>query len=308
MALTQVLEYRPADVRRVYDALTYSEMVAGFPTLQPGDRVKVNSSGLTYEVVAQEAVRPLDHLKHAKLAYAVQMNSVESEALADTDAALLRVIDGVRIHGQGIAEADSGAVWTNGADGFVATLTTTDEAAHLVALSYGTDTEAFDAATYGPMSVEAVVSMTSALTDRALFVGFAAGLADALDPVVTGSGTTITLVNDDLVGLYFDSGLTAASRLYLPYNNANGAATIETTATGVDSGVNFSAAGTYVRLRVTVHADGRVVGYVNGAKVCETAAGAVATTVDLNPLVYVESNAAAVKIMTLKEFWFASEA
>lgn len=308
MALTQVREYRAGDVKRLYNALTYAEMIAGFPTLKPGDRVRVNSSGLLYEVSEAEEVRLLSSLKSASAAQVADFQVLESEALADTDAALIRTVDGLRIHGQGLAETDSGAVWSRGLGGVIATLTTTDEIDHLVALSFGTDTESYTAAAFGPMHVEAVVTQSSAITARGMYLGFSGAMADAKDPVVSGSATTISLTDDDSVGLYFDTDLTDGDRYFLPYNNANGAASIETTAAGVDTGVDVAAAGTYQRLRVTVNADGSVEAYINGALVSRLPAASVATSVAMNPILYIQASAAAVKAMLVKEFWFSSEA
>lgn len=306
-AATQISVFRNQDITKLYTVPVHSDLVLNSTTFKPGDLVQVLSTGVVYLVAGPDSFFPLSSIAPGAAPvntgkFETDFRDTTGEPLADTDAAVTILSSGLRIHGQGIAEADSGAVISYTADGNVCRLTTTDEAAHLVALSFSTGTtETMTPATHGPIEISAVVSMVTALTDRALFLGVVGAIADALDPVVTGSTTTITLVQDDLAGLYFDSGLTAATRIYMPYNKADGAASIATTGAGVDTGVDFSAAGTYVALKLRIEANGDIKGFVNGVQVSEAKLALTAATA-VAPVLYIESNAAAVKAMDVKYF------
>lgn len=298
---TETKVFRPAAVQRVYVAANYADMVTDAQLYNPGDIVEVATSGIRYLVTGPEDFQPLTDERFTQNSVFYNASDDEGEAIAETNTTVVLAGTGVRVCGQGLAEDDAGAVVAYGVGGSQLALTTTDEAAHLVALSWGGNTEPWTPAASGPMEVEAVVDMDTAITDRAFFIGFVGAMADALDPVVTGSATTITLVQDDVHGLYFDSGLTDADRLFMVYNKADAAASIATTATGVDTGTDFPAADTKIRLKVRIEADGTMRCYANGIKIGERVASA-ATAVALSPVVYVESNAAATKTMNVHEF------
>jgi len=245
---------------------------------------------------------PLDMESSGLLRWKSRFKDGVGKAVADTAAVAVLSSSGLRVFGQGIAETDSGLVATTPEGGPIATITTTDEAAHLAAVSVGTTASVpFQPNTNGLMVLDTILAMSSAITERALFVGFLGTLADALDPAVTGSTTTITLVQDDLAGLYFDSGLTDADRLYAPSNKGNAAAS-QTTAS-CDTETDFPAAGTYVRLRVQIDETGKMTCFVNKAQVFELE-DALDVDEEIGPVVYVESNAAAVKTMLMKYFDF----
>jgi hypothetical protein len=223
------------------------------------------------------------------------------EPLADTDAALTIPGSGVRVHGQGIAEIDSGAVVTHGEGGPVMRLTTTDEDEHLVALGYGGTTVPFQPDTHGPLVVDAEVSMVSAITLRSLFLGFLGTAADALDPAVTASGVTATLVQDDLAGVVFDAEFTDADRLYAVHNKSDEAASQDVSASGRDTSVDFPAAGTYARLRVEISAAGVMAVFKDKVQVARIAA-ALDVDEEVAPALYIRSTSAAVKSMDVKRF------
>lgn len=303
-AATLVHTYRPGTSGHYYTVPTYADIALNGSTLNPGDVVKVVASGRVYLFVAPDTVVALGKSEQVGgfiKEYDASVADLVGEALTDTDTEFRVPGSGLRIHGQGLAETDSGVTIAYGAGGPVITMTTTDEADHLVALSFGGDTEMWTPAASGPFEVEAEVTMSSAITLRSMFLGFCGTMTAALDPVITGDTATITLVQDDLVGLSYDAALTDADRIYFAYNKANGAASQLVTAAGVDTGVDFPAAGTYVKLRVRVEADGTAKAYVNDVLV-STVVGASSTSVALNPVLYVRSTSTAVKTMLVKRF------
>lgn len=209
---------------------------------------------------------------------------------------------GLKVVGEGIAETDSGATVAIAEDGAILTLTTTDEAAHNIGLSVGLTTSVpFQPNSHGPVVIDALLTNSSAITLRNFFFGFVGTCADNVAMPVTGSATTITLVQDDLAGLMFDVGLTATTRLYAPHNKSDEAATIATTATGVDTGVAIAAAGTYQRLRVEISAAGAMTCFVDKVQVTSIAAS-LDVDEEIAPLLLLGSTSTAVKTMLVKYF------
>lgn len=220
-------------------------------------------------------------------------------AVADTANAFIVPGSGLRIFGQGLAETDAGlVVQTAGEGGSVGRLTTTDETAHLTAIGMEAGTMQPDQ--HKLLVVDVELTHVSAITTRSMFVGFLGTAADALDPAVTGSTVTATLVQDDLAGLIFDTGLTAASRLYGVHNKSDEAAT-QALGTDGDTGVNVAAAGTYQRFRVEITAAGVMTAFVDKALVY-TRSAALDADEEVSPAVYVQSLSAAVKSMDVRRF------
>lgn len=220
-------------------------------------------------------------------------------ALAGSAASVVLAGSGVRVFGQGAAENDSGAVaQTAGEGGTEMRLTTTDEAAHTIAL--GMEAGVMQPDQHGTLVIDIELSNVSAITLRSMFIGFAGLAADALDPIVTGSTTTATLVQDDLAGMFFDVGLTDADRLYGVHNKSNANATQDLTADG-DTSTDIAAAGTYQRLRVEIAVDGDLTCFVDKAQVYSQA---VALDVDeeCSPVFYIESTSAATKSVDVRRF------
>ena len=231
------------------------------------------------------------------------------KAHADTAATATVAGSGIRVHGQGIAETDSGLVITMTATdgkGAVGTLTTTDEDAHTAVVSVGLGTTpVFQPDQNGTVVVDTLLTNVSAITLRAAFLGFCGSAADALDPLMTYSATTISFADtiaDDVAGLTFSVELTDTDRWFAPHDKANASASIATTATGVDTGVDVAAAGTYQFLRTEVDADGAVRMFIDKAQVASFAAGTLDTDEEIHPLVYVESTSTAVKAIAMRHF------
>ena len=221
-------------------------------------------------------------------------DSAEVKAIADTGATAV-LNSGLRVFGQGIADTDSGLTHSYEAEeGGLGALLTTNESAHLAALGMGDTTLLFQPDTHGPLVIDVEFTHDTAITDRATFLGFLGAVADALDPAVTGATTTLTLVLDDLAGIFQDSGLTDADGLFLPHNKSNEAATIETTAAGVDVSTTIKAAATFQRWRVEISRTGVMTAFVDKVQV-GTIAAALDADEEVMPAFYVEANAAAIK-------------
>ncbi len=309
MALTAIRQFRANSAPTYFEALTYAEMVAGAPTIGPGDYCKVSSTNTLYLCTDYEEFQPISGGGNLGKRFQGVFEDfanpgITGNWLAVTDTSTSYVSNkGVTVFGQGLSEIDSGVTVAIGAGGPVASVLTTDESGRLTALGLGgaTTAESWDPATYGPLVVEAEVAMSSALTNRAFFIGFIGAQTAALDPVVTGSTTTITLVADDVHGILMDSSLTDAAGLMMVYNKANAAATIATTDTGVDTGVDFPTAGTYAKFKVQIEPNGKMTCWKDGV-VIGTRAASASTSVALNPVVYVESRTTAIATMLCKSF------
>lgn len=221
------------------------------------------------------------------------------KAVADTAAEAILADSGLRVFGQGIAETDSGYVaQTAGEGGIVGRLTTTDEVAHLAAI--GTEAGVMQPDQHQLLVVEAELTNVSAITARALFLGFLGTAADALDPAVTGATTVATLVQDDLAGVWFDTGLTDTTGLYAVHNKSDEAATQNLALDG-DTGTDIAAAGTYQRLRVEITAAGAMTVFVDKVQVYSRAACLDADE-EVSPVLYVGSNATATKSIDVRYF------
>jgi hypothetical protein len=227
------------------------------------------------------------------------------KTIADTRATKT-LTNGIRVHGQGIDELDSGLTVTMSDQGAVGALITTNETAHTAVLSVGTGTTpVYQPDQNGTMVIDVTGSNNTAITARAVFCGFCGSAANALDPVATGSTTTISFaatVGDDVVGILMDSGLTDADGLFAPHDAGNANANIETTATGVDLSTTMAAAGTDQRYRVEVDADGGVRVFVDMVLKTTYAAATMDVDEELHPVFYIESNATATKQFDVKQF------
>lgn len=230
------------------------------------------------------------------------------KAISDTAASVnLANGSGIRVHGDDVTQTDSGLTIAQGENGPVASLITTATTAKIAALS-GLNTNAsawpFQPDAHGPLVIDALATMSAAITSRRLFVGFLGTAADALAVAFTGSTLTITMVQDDCAGMIMDTGLTATARLFAPHNKSDEAASILTSATGVDTGVDLATAGTYQRFRVEISRAGVMTCFVDKIQVTQIAAS-VDVDEELSAVIYVGSLASATKTLLLKKlaFW-----
>ncbi len=182
-----------------------------------------------------------------------------------------------KLHGQGIAEVDSGAPaiadYANGA----VRVTTTNEDNHSAQLV--TDA-VFKAGLNGTIVLEARVAM-AALTARQSFIGFTDDAAVTAIAPATGATTTITLADSDLCGFLMSSTLTASAEWHTVHNG--GTATGVTDSTALTTSED-AVAGEYDVLRIEIDINGTARWYVND-ELKKTLAGAVSTTVALGVFV-----------------------
>lgn len=224
------------------------------------------------------------------------------KAIADTAATATLVGSGLRIFGNAIIDVDSGLTIAIGEDGPIASLIASATANDVAALGVGITTSVpFQPDSHGPLVIDALITNSSAITLRRFFMGFIGTAADALVSPVTGTTLTLTLVQDDLAGLFFDVGLTDGDRLFAPHNKSDEAATILTTATGVDTGVDIAAAGTYQRLRIEISAAGVMTCFVNKIQVTQIAASLDANE-EVAPVLLIASTSSATKTLLVKKF------
>jgi hypothetical protein len=270
----------------------------------PGSTYQALSTGVEYTNEGTQASpywTPTNHANGRLFGAFNDFRDGVGKAHADTAAGVTLVGTGLRIFGQGIAETDSGVVVTHGEGGPVARITTTDEDAHLIALGYGGTTVPFQPDTHGPLVVDVEIAMVTALTLRRLFVGFVGTAADALDPPVTSTTLTHTLVQDDLAGIVYDAAMTDAGGLWAVHNKSDEAATLASTATGCDTGVDISAFGTYQRLRVEISRAGVMTCFKDKVQIARVAAS-LDVDEEVAAVVSLGSTSAAVKIADVKRF------
>lgn len=249
---------------------------------------------------------PVNFTQRGLYGWFTDFRDAVGKAVSDTAATATVGGSGLRVHGQGIAETDSGLTVAISDQGAVGSLVTTDEVAHTAVLSFGNGTvPLFQPDQNGTIAMDAVIAQSSAITLRATVFGFCGSAADALDPVLTYSGTTISFaatIGDDFAGLARSVDLTSTDRWFAPHDKGNANASIATTATGVDTGVDQAAAGTYQRLRVECDADGAVRVFIDKALVSSFDAGCLDTDEEIHPILYVESTSTATKTMLVKSY------
>ncbi|MCH8278127.1 MAG: hypothetical protein IIC12_04255 [Proteobacteria bacterium] len=116
---------------------------------------------------------------------------------------------------------------------------------------------------------------------------------------------TITqLVQDDLALLFMDDDLTDAAGLFLAHNKSDAAATIATSATGVDTGTDIAAVGTFGRYRVELQRTTTVVKMV--AFKDKVQIGSIADALDedeeCSPVLYIGSGTTSTEAIDVRRF------
>ena len=195
---------------------------------------------------------------------------------------------GLRVIGQGIAEADSG-ITVGESDGLngVGILTTTNEDAHSCGLTTG---KVFDVGKMAPINIECRVQFPDLDTKAFYF-----GLTDVNDDTtilegnnLVASGTSLTLSASDLCGFLIDAEATDDEDWIMVYNG--GTTSGETTIANIDAD-NDAVAAEWDVLRLEVSINGTARWYVNGV-LKQTVTGAVSTSTDLAVLAMIEARAA----------------
>lgn len=138
---------------------------------------------------------------------------------------------------------------------------------------YCTTETCFKPSVNAPMILECRCEM-AALTARAVFVGFAAVMADAQSDLVSGSTSTITYTESNLAGFLYDVGLTTDVEWHMVHSGG--------TTTAVTDGLLLNSGVTPVInemniLRVEIDNSGTARWYIDGT-LLKTLEGAVSTT------------------------------
>ena len=198
---------------------------------------------------------------------------------------------GLRVIGQGIAEADSG-ITVGESDGLngVGILTTTNEDAHSIGLTTG---KVFDVGKMAPINIECRVQFPDLDTKAFYF-----GLTDVNDDTtilegnnLVASGASLTLSASDLCGFLIDAEATDDEDWIMVYNG--GTTSGETTIANIDAD-NDAVAAEWDVLRLEVSINGTARWYVNGV-LKQTVTGAVSTSTDLAVLAMIEARSAAIE-------------
>lgn len=163
------------------------------------------------------------------------------------------------LFGQGIDEADAGALVVADALNGAVRLTTTDEAAHTAAV--GTQA-GFKPSSMGPLTLEARVQSQN-LDTKTMWVGFSNDAAITAVSPVDGCTVTLTLNDADLAGFVLDASLTEDEMWHYAYKGGTAAAS--TSSSAVQTCV-CAVAGEYDILRVEIDPNGTVSWFVNGSR------------------------------------------
>lgn len=198
---------------------------------------------------------------------------------------------GWQLVGQGLDASTGGApgLSTDGVNGVVQLTTPATDAR-----SAGFQTNSgFDMGLNNGIVLEARVR-NPVVTARAVFFGISdvrtAGVQILEGEIMVGATVTHTLTASDLCGFYLSDELTATTAWHGVYNG--GSTTGETSSTATELGV-VAVAGDYQILKLTISNQGKARWYVDGV-LKQTVANAVSTSVDMNALLMVESNAATI--------------
>jgi len=219
--------------------------------------------------------------------------------VADTTASVITG-GGIRIHGDGKAVNDSGAIASSDGGTPTLALKTTDEDLHCICIGEGDSTASLQPDHNGPHVLDC--SFTGdAITSRKVFCGFIGLSADALVSPVTIAGTTATLVQDDLAGMCFDTDGGDGDRIMFVTNKGNAAATVSTGGAGVDTGVNIPAAGTFQHWRVQVSREGHVTVFLNKVQVGHTS-NALDADEEIHPTFVLTSNSANIQTAEVSQW------
>ena len=208
---------------------------------------------------------------------------------------------GLRVIGQGIAEADSGitVLESDGLNG-VGVLTTTNEDAHSCGLTTGL---VFDVAKMAPIVAECRVQFAD-LDTKAFWFGFSDVNGDTAileGEQLVASGGTLTLSASDLCGFLIDAEATDDEDWIMAYNG--GTTTGETTIASIDAD-DDAVVGEFQILRLEIAPNGTARWYIDGV-LKQTVTGAVSTTTDLALVAMIEARSADIEYAYL-DYIYAS--
>lgn len=210
--------------------------------------------------------------------------------------AVPREVGMLRLIGQGIAEADSGAPRIATSGGGAVRLTTTNEDNHTAAFATH---NLWDVATMGTIVMEVRVQFENLDTKEA-FIGFtdtdiASEVPSIEGDIGHGATTTLTLTASDICGFLLSAELTDDEDWHAMF--AGGATTGVTTSTSNDLD-DDAVAGEWQILRLEIAPNGTARWYID-EKLKKTVVGAVSTTANLKFFCGVEAKGAAVETMDI---------
>ena len=216
----------------------------------------------------------------------------EGKALSDTATSVVLGPHGWTVLGDGVHEADSGAVVQAAAEGIMPTirLTTSDAIGDLAGLCTPV---VGSAGIYQPDAnklaiIDVDLTNVSDLADRIVLVGFAGIVAVGETDVVVAATTITTLNQNDVACLYMDATATDVDRIIAAFSKAGTPATQDfSVLTELNTGVNMAVAATAQRFRVEVDEDGGVRMFIDKVLVFTGAAATLAVDQELNALLYI---------------------
>ncbi len=269
--------------------------------VEPGDILTDKTNGVVYLNEGSKASpywTPVSYDQAGLFGVQTDFRAGLGKALADTAATVQLADSGLRVFGQGVeVNGDSGLVVGSAVEGGrVARIHATNETDHLIAI--GMPAGVMQPDQHGQLVIDAELSNVSAITLRAMFLGFLGLAADDLDPAATWAGTTCTFVAVDIAGLAFSVDLTDVDRLFAVHDKGGAAATQDLSALG-DTSVNIAAAGTFQRLRVEIFGDGDFTAFIDKLEVY-TAAIAVDVDEELSPVLYLETTSDVTKTLDVR--------
>ena len=270
---------------------------------EPGDMLWDTTNGVAYineGAAANPYWTPAGFDQHALFGVHSDFRDNVGVAVGGSAASVILAGSGVRVFGDGHAENDSGAVAQSAGEGGMGLmrLTTTNEAAHIIAL--GMPAGVMQPDQHGTLVVDVVLTNVTNILTRAVFIGFVGAAIDAFVAPVTIATTTATLVQDDVSGLMMDSRATDADALWGVHNKSNAAATQDLTADGDTGPTNMAAAATEQRFRTEIASNGNMTCFVNKTQVY-TKAISLDVDEECSPVVYIESTDAAVKTADVRQ-------
>ncbi len=201
---------------------------------------------------------------------------------------------GLKTFGQGLEvnDVDTAMTVSHPIGGPLLTFGTTNEANHSSSLGLPGTAGLWKPATNGVMVTDITFTGITDIVTRAFILAFQGDTngaqEEALDPIVTGSTTTLTFsavgtAGDNLAGLIMDSRLTAASAFLAFSNKADAAATQTAASAALDVAASMPAAATYTRLRVEIDTAGNMTCFKDKVLIA-TKATALTTTVAHKPV------------------------
>lgn len=275
--------------------------------VEPGGIAKDVTNGILYQNEGTKVSpywTPVNYEQEGLLAFhSDNWRDQVGKALANTDASTM-LANGLRIFGQGIeVNGDTGLTIATSEGGNLATLQATNEQEHLAAI--GLDAGVFQPDQHGAcLVVDAEFNVLTDLVNKTMDIGFVGLAADDLDPPITSTTLTMTNVQVDLALLHMDDDLTDSAGLFLDWNRNNNNATLLTSATGVDTGTDIAAVGTFARYRVELQRTGTVVKMV--AFKDKVQIGSIADAFDedeeCSPVLLIKAAETAVEAIAIKHF------